>query len=224
MLFLQIVDSTAIASTSAPQELRLIDLIAKGGFIMVPLFIVGIFALFLFLERYFYIRKSGYIDPNFVNNIRERLLQNNIRGAIDYCATSRFPVARLIEKGLNRMGSPIRDIEVAIENTAKVEIYKMERNLGLLSAVAAIAPMMGFLGTVVGMIKAFYDISVSDNISIGIIASGIYQKMITSATGLIIGMLGYIFYSYLNTMIDRVVNKMEMTAIDFMDILYKPVS
>jgi biopolymer transport protein ExbB len=121
------------------------------------------------------------------------------------------------------LGSPIRDIESSIENTARVEVYKMEKNVNLLAAIAALAPMFGFLGTVIGMIRAFYDISLADNISIGVISSGIYVKMITSAAGLIVGVVAYIFYTYLNTRIERVVNKMEVTAIEFMDILYKPV-
>ena len=224
-----VADSTknagGVVPTAAGQGLSMSDLLVKGGPIMIPILFLSLFAVFLFIQRYLYIRKSGYMDPQFLANIREKLLQNNIRSAIDYCSTSKFPIARLIEKGLNRMGSPIRDIEVAIENTARIEIYKMEKNLGLLAAVAAIAPMMGFLGTVAGMIKTFYDISqAGGTIGIDVIAGGIYQKMITSAAGLIVGMTAHALYTYLNTMIDRVVNKMEVTAIDFMDILYKPVA
>jgi biopolymer transport protein ExbB len=218
------IDSTKIATTQA-DGLSLTDLLLKGGPIMIPILILSVFAVFLFIERYLYIRKSGASDPNFLGNVRERLLQGNVRAAIDFCSTSTFPIARLIEKGLNRMGSPIRDIEVAIENTGKVEIYKMEKNLALLAGIAAIAPMMGFLGTVMGMIKTFYDVSqAGGTINIDVIAGGIYQKMVTSAAGLIVGMLAHAFHTYLNTMIDRVINKMEVTAIDFMDILYKPVS
>jgi biopolymer transport protein ExbB len=224
-IFLQVTTDTTTTATKAVQELHLTDLLAKGGFIMIPLLILSLLAVVLFVERYFYISKSGRLDPNFLTNIREKLLHDNIKGAIDLCRSYQFPVARLIEKGLSRMGSPIRDIEVAIENTGRVEIYKMEKNLSLLAAIAAIAPMVGFLGTVSGMIRLFFDISqAGGTIDIAVIANGIYEKMVTSATGLIIGILSKIFHTYLNNMIDRVVNKMEVTAIEFMDILYKPVS
>ena len=190
---------------------------------MIPLLILSLLSVYLFLERYLYIRKASYMEPNFLNNIKDRLREENVRGALELCHRSTFPIARLIEKGLSRLGSPIRDVENAIENTARIEIYQMEKNLSILAAIAAIAPMFGFLGTVVGMIRAFYNISLADNISIGIIASGIYQKMVTSAAGLIVGVMAHILFTYLNTMIDRNVNKMEVTAIDFMDILHKPI-
>ena len=225
LFFLQIKPDSAAVAHQAVQELHLTDLLAKGGFIMIPLLLLSLLAVGLFAERYFYIRKSGRLDPNFLTDIREKLMQDNIRGAIELCRKYTFPVARLIEKGLMRMGSPIRDIEVAIENTGRVEIYKMEKNLSLLAAIAAIAPMIGFLGTVSGMIRLFFDISqAGGTIDIAVIANGIYEKMVTSASGLIIGILAKIFHTYLHNMIDRVVNNMEVTAIEFMDILYKPVS
>jgi biopolymer transport protein ExbB len=215
--------TTATMTNQATQELKLFDLLMKGGVVMIPLLLLSIISLTLFLERYRYIQKASYMEPNFLNNIKDRLRDEDIRGALEVCHRSTFPIARLIEKGLSRIGSPMRDVENAIENTARVEIYKMEKNLSILAAIAAIAPMFGFLGTVVGMIRAFYNISLADNISIGIIASGIYEKMVTSAAGLIIGVMAHIFFTYLMTMIDRNVNKMEVTAIDFMDILHKPV-
>ena len=217
-------DSTGTAAT-APEAagLNLFDLLMKGGVVMIPLLILSLASVYMFIERYLYIRKASYLEPNFLTNIKEKLRDEDIRGALDLCRYSPFPIARLIEKGLSRLGSPIRDVETAIENTARVEIYRMEKNLSLLAAVAAIAPMFGFLGTVVGMIRAFYNISIANDISIGIIASGIYEKMVTSAAGLIVGVMAHMFFTYLNTMIDRNVNKMEVTAIDFMDILHKPI-
>ncbi|MBC7922563.1 MAG: MotA/TolQ/ExbB proton channel family protein [Ferruginibacter sp.] len=216
------IDSTA-AANGAADELNVFNLLLKGGFVMIPLLILSLLSVYLFIERYLYIRKASYMEPNFLNNIKDRLREENVRGALELCHRSTFPIARLIEKGLSRLGSPIRDVENAIENTARIEIYQMEKNLSILAAIAAIAPMFGFLGTVVGMIRAFYNISLADNISIGIIASGIYEKMVTSAAGLIIGVTAHILFTYLNTMIDRNVNKMEVTAIDFMDILHKPI-
>ena len=179
-------------------------------------------SVYLFLERYFYIQKTSKMDGNFLYTIREMLFNGNIKGAIDYCKMSQMPIARLLEKGLNRIGQPIRDIEGAIENTARVEIYNMEKNTDLLGAIAAIAPMFGFLGTVAGLILTLHDIAARNDVNIGIISAGIYQKMITSATGLIVGILAHIFYTILMSMINRSINKMEVTAIDFMDILYKP--
>jgi biopolymer transport protein ExbB len=218
-------DSTAVnlASSGASQAISPLDLVMKGGFIMIPIALLFILALYIFFERYLYIKRTSKLDNNFLFTIREMLYNNNVSGALAFAKASQFPIARLLEKGINRLGSPIRDIENAIENTAKVEIYNMEKNLGILSAIAAIAPMFGFLGTVTGMIRSFHDISLANDINIGIISSGIYEKMITSATGLIVGIIAHVFYTILMAMIDRNVNKMEVTAIDFMDILYKPV-
>ncbi|MES2386727.1 MAG: MotA/TolQ/ExbB proton channel family protein [Bacteroidota bacterium] len=212
------------AATGPGDDLSVLSLLVKGGPIMFPIGFLSFVALFLFIERWLYINRVSKVDPNLLSEVRKRLFDGNIKSAIDYCAKSELPVARMIEKGLMRMGSPIRDIESAIENTGRVEIYKMEKNLSILSAIAAIAPMFGFLGTVMGMIKSFYNISISDNISIGIIAEGIYEKMITSASGLIVGVLAYIFFTTLSTMIDRATHRMELAAVDFMDLLHKPVA
>lgn len=215
------------AATSTPaaaaEGLSVFDLLMKGGVVMIPIFILSFTAIFLFIERFLYIRSAGKLDANFLAQIREKLYSGDVKGAMSYCSQSKYPIARLLEKGLTRLGSPVADIERAIENTARVEIYKMEKNLSILGAIAAIAPMFGFLGTVMGMIKAFYNISLADNISIGIIASGIYEKMVTSAAGLIVGVLAHMLFTYLTGMIDRVTHKMEVTAIDFLDILHKPV-
>jgi biopolymer transport protein ExbB len=228
-MFLQTLTTTAdsaavnVATTAASNAISPLDLIMKGGVIMIPIGLLFIIALYIFFERYLYIKRTSTLDSNFLFTIREMLYNGNVPGALAFAKASNFPIARLLEKGINRLGSPIRDIENAIENTAKVEIYNMEKNLGLLSAIAAIAPMFGFLGTVTGMIRSFHDISLANDINIGIISSGIYEKMITSATGLIVGILAHVFYTILMAMIDRNVNKMEITAIDFVDILYKPV-
>ncbi len=212
--------------TDAPATdagLSVMELLWKGGPVMIPILLLSIIALALFIERLIYISKAGKLDSRLFEEVKRQLNTGDVTGALKICAGNPLPVARLLEKGLIRLGSPIRDIESGIETTARVEVYKMEKNLNILSAIAAIAPMFGFLGTVIGMIRAFYNISISDNISIGIIASGIYEKMITSASGLIVGVLAYIFYTYLNTMIDRAVHRLEITAIDFLDLLHKPV-
>ena len=191
---------------------------------MDPILFLFTAALFLFIERYLYIRKTSRIDENFLHNINELLLAGNIQGAVTYCKNSKFPIANLLERGLGRLGSPIRDIEDAIENKAKLEIYNMEKNLGILSSIARIAPMFGFLGTVTGMIRTFHNISTSNKIEISTIASGIYEKMVTSASGLIVGIIAYVMYTLLTTMIDRSINKMEIVAMDFIDLLHKPAN
>jgi biopolymer transport protein ExbB len=191
---------------------------------MYPILFLFTVALFLFIERYLYIRKTSRIDENFLHNINELLLAGNIQGAITYCKNSKFPIANLLERGLGRLGSPIREIEGAIENKAKLEIYNMEKNLGILSSIARIAPMFGFLGTVTGMIRTFHNISTSNKIEISTIASGIYEKMVTSASGLIVGIIAYVMYTLLTTMIDRSINKMEIVAMDFIDLLHKPAN
>jgi biopolymer transport protein ExbB len=212
------------ATTKVVPEFTVMDLLIKGGVVMIPIGVLFVIAIFLFLERYLYINKAAKMDSNFLFTIREMLFGGNVQGAVNYCKSSPFPIARLLEKGLNRIGSPIRDIENAIENTARVEIYNMEKNLGILNAIAKMAPMFGFLGTVAGMITTFHSIQINNDINIGTIAGGIYQKMISSATGLIVGIIAYLFYTILTTMIERSINKMEVTAIDFLDILHKPAS
>ncbi|RVU26461.1 MotA/TolQ/ExbB proton channel family protein [Sandaracinomonas limnophila] len=232
----QIVDSTAQVvdtvansavvqqTTKVAEDFSVIDLLSKGGYVMYPIGILFAGAVFLFIERYLYIRKTAKLDENFLHTINDMLVAGNVQSAVTYCKNSQYPIAKLLEKGLGRLGSPIRDIETAIENKAKVEIYNMEKNLGILSAIARIAPMFGFLGTVTGMIRTFHNISISNKIDISTIAGGIYEKMVTSASGLIVGIIAYVLYTLLLTMIDRAINKMEITAIDFLDILHKPAS
>ena len=206
------------------EEFTVLSLLEKGGYVMYPILFLFTVALFLFIERYLYIRKTSRIDENFLHNINELLLAGNIQGAVTYCKNSKFPIANLLERGLGRLGSPIREIEGAIENKAKLEIYNMEKNLGILSSIARIAPMFGFLGTVTGMIRTFHNISTSNKIEISTIASGIYEEMVTSASGLIVGIIAYVMYTLLTTMIDRSINKMEIVAMDFIDLLHKPAN
>ncbi|MDW8274278.1 MAG: MotA/TolQ/ExbB proton channel family protein [Chitinophagales bacterium] len=224
-MLLQIaIDTTAQANTTAtPQEsLSLLNLIIKGGWIMVPILALSVVAVFLIVERYIVIRQASKVDPNFMNNIKEFLLAGKMDSALAMCKSANTPIARLLEKGLKRLGKPIKEIESAVENTGKLEIYKLERNMGYLGIIAAIAPMFGFVGTISGVIKIFYNISLADNISIGIIAGGLYEKMITSAAGLIVGIVAHVGFHYLNTMIDRVSFQLESTAVEFIDLLQEP--
>ena len=223
-----------LLQTASQEEFTVLSLLEKGGYVMYPILFLFSAAVFLFIERYLYIRKTTKIDENFLHNINELLLAGNIQAAITYCKNSKFPIANMLERGLGRLGSPIREIESAIENKAKLEIYNMEKNLGILSSiernlnilslVSGIAPMFGFLGTVTGMIRTFHNISTSNKIEISTIASGIYEKMVTSASGLIVGIIAYVLYTLLMTMIDRSINKMEIVAMDFIDLLHKPAN
>jgi len=216
--------ATTLVTTPAPSpEFSLWELILKGGPIMIPIGILSLAGLYIFFERYFTIRRSSKMDANFTNQIRDFMHTGNIDAARALCKNTNTPVARMLEKGLMRLGKPIKEIEGAIENVGKLELYKMEKNLGILGSIAGIAPMFGFLGTIFGVIKIFYNISLADNISIGLIAGGLYEKMITSAAGLMIGIFAYIGYHYLIVMIDRVVNKMEISSVEFIDLLEEPV-
>ena len=213
-----------LLQATAQEEFTILSLLEKGGYVMYPILFLFSVAIFLFIERYLYIRKTTKIDENFLHNINELLLAGNIQAAITYCKNSKFPIANMLERGLGRLGSPIRENESAIENKAKLENYNMEKNLGILSSIARIAPMFGFLGTVTGMIRTFHNISTSNKIEISTIASGIYEKMVTSASGLIVGIIAYVLYTLLMTMIDRSINKMEIVAMDFIDLLHKPAN
>lgn len=217
-------DSTAqVANATASQDsLSLLSLIMKGGWIMVPILALSVVAVFLIIERFIVIKQASKVDPNFMRNIKEFLLAGKMDSALAMCKSTNTPIARLLEKGLKRLGKPIKEIESAVENTGKLEIYKLERNLGYIGIIAAIAPMFGFVGTISGVIKIFYNISLADNISIGIIAGGLYEKMITTAAGLIVGIIAHIGFHFLNTMIDRVSFQLETTAVDFIDILQEP--
>lgn len=214
--------AVGLQTEAAQQSLSVIDLVIKGGWIMVPIFLLSFVAVYIFVERYLYIRRAGRLESSLLPMVKDKLLSGQVRQAQELARSAGYPIARMIEKGISRIGQPLRDVEAAMESSASLEISMMEKNLTILAAIAAVAPMFGFLGTVVGMIKAFYDISVSDNISIGVISSGIYTKMVTSASGLIVGVLGYLFYTLLNTMIERVTFKIEVAAVEFLDLLYNP--
>ncbi|MBP7511305.1 MAG: MotA/TolQ/ExbB proton channel family protein [Bacteroidia bacterium] len=201
------------------QGLSLFDMILKGGVIMVPIGILSMLSIYFIIERAVYINNAFKLETNFMNNIKDLLGKGDIKAAKAYCQRINTPISRVIEKGVSRIGKPIKDIESAMESVGGLETDKLEKNLGFLGLTAGIAPMLGFIGTISGIIKIFYNISVSDNISIGIIAGGLYEKMITSGAGLIVGVLAYAGYHILNSRIDRFSHKMQATAIDFIDVL-----
>jgi biopolymer transport protein ExbB len=222
MVLLQIAtDTTAIAS--AEESISILELASKGGVIMYPLALMWIIAVYIFVERLLTINKAGRVPESFMNNVRNLVERGDINGAKLVCSQNDTPIARIVEKGIARIGKPIENIEKAMENIGRLELYKLEKNMVFLTIIAGVAPMFGFLGTIAGMIQTFFNISITSDITLGTIAGGIYVKMITSATGLIIGIMAYIGYSYLNAQIDKVVNKMEGASAEFIDVLHAPV-
>ncbi len=224
MILQIVVDSTAAvaAATQPQQSLNLLDLILKGGWIMVPIGILSVISVYLMIERYITISRASKVDPGFMANIKAMLMDGKAEAALSLCRSTNTPIARLLEKGIKRLGKPVKEIESAVENTGKLEIYKLEKNLSYLGIIAGIAPMFGFVGTISGVIKIFYNISLADNISIGLIAGGLYEKMITSAAGLVVGIIAHIGFHYLNTMIDRVSFQLESTTVEFIDLIQEP--
>jgi biopolymer transport protein ExbB len=222
MILLQIVTDTVATQTATDQTLSLLDLAAKGGVIMYPLALMWVIAIYVFVERLLTINKAGRVPEQFMSNVKDLVSRGDVNGAKLVANQNETPIARIIEKGIARIGKPIDHIEKSMENIGRLELYKMEKNLVILTIIAGVAPMFGFLGTIGGMIQTFFNISITSDITLGTIAGGIYVKMITSATGLIIGIMAYIGYSYLNAQIDKVVNKMEAASAEFIDVLHAP--
>lgn len=206
----------------AENKISLFSLLQKGGYIMYPLYLLLVIAIYVFFERMIAIKKAGTIDPKFMLIIRDNIISGNLGAAKTLAKNTDNPVAKMIEKGVMRIGKPLDAIEKSMENVGKLEMYSMERNLNILSLVAGIAPMFGFLGTIIGMVQLFYGIASTGEYTLNTIAGGIYTKMITSATGLIIGLIAYVGYNFLSTQIDKTANKMEVASSEFIDILQEP--
>jgi biopolymer transport protein ExbB len=214
--------SVQSGAATGGSKMNLLDMLVKGGIIMIPLALLLGLAIFFFFERLIAINKASKIDANFMNMIRDNILSGNVTAARALAKNTNNPVARMIDKGLQRVGKPIDYIEKSMESVGKLEIYKMERNLSVLTLVYGIAPMFGFLGTLFGMLQLFYEINQSGDFTPASIAGGIYTKIVTSASGLIIGLLAYVGYNFLNTQINKTINRMEAASADFIDILQEP--
>ncbi len=214
-------DSTAAAATVAKTE-SVWTLLSKGGPLMIPLGILFALAVYFFIERLLYIKKASQIDENFMSIIRDHVVTGNVTAARSLAKNTNNPVARMIDKGLQRIGKPIDAIENSMSNVGKLEMYKMEKNLSMISVIARIAPLFGFVGTIVGLVLLLKQFATISNPSISQIADAMYIKLITSATGLIIGMLAYLGYSYLDAQINRNANRMEAASSEFIDILQEP--
>jgi len=203
-------------------SLSFFELLVMGGWIMIPLGIMLLLAVYVFAERSIAIRNASRIDNNFMNIIRDHIVSGNVSAARSFAKNTNNPVARIIDKGVQRIGKPIDSIEKSMDNVGTLEMYKLEKNLGILSVVSKAAPIFGFVGTLVGLMQLFSNITNSNDFEVGTIAGGIYTKLITSITGLVIGLGAYLAYSYLNTQIDKTANKMEAASSDFLDVLQEP--
>lgn len=222
MILLQVVTDTTSLET-VNQSISVLDLAIQGGFMMVPIFLLSVIAIYLFFERLMIINKANQNPEQFMGRVKESVLRGDINGAKFLCAQQDSPVARMIQKGLSRIGSPLKNIEASIENVGKLEIFKLEKNLSSIATIAGAAPMMGFLGTVIGMVEAFMAIAQEEgSVSPKLLSSGIYVAMITTVAGLIVGIMAYLAYNFLVTRVQKVIHKMEYTSIEFIDLLQEP--
>ncbi|MBO4264424.1 MAG: MotA/TolQ/ExbB proton channel family protein [Bacteroidales bacterium] len=212
----------AVAGAPAQQEMSfsLLELAAKGGWLMIVLLILSILAVYIFGKKWWLLRQAGQIDKDFMKDIRDYIHDGKFKSARTLCAKYDTPVARMVETGLERNGKPLSDIQTAVENVGNVEVARLEKGLPYLAMIAGGAPMIGFLGTVIGMVQAFFNMSqAGNNIDITLLSSGIYTAMITTVGGLIVGILGYFGYNYLTSTVSNIVFKMESSTIELMDML-----
>ena len=202
------------------EELSILELASKGGWIMIVLALMSVVAVYIFVERFLAIRNAGKDDKLFMDRIRDYIKNNDVKSAVNFCRVTNTAAARIIERGISRMGMPAPEIQAAIENTGDLEIAIMERRLPVLATIAGGAPMIGFLGTVIGMVEAFWQMSnAGGNIDISLLSSGIYQAMITTVGGLVVGIISLFAYNYLVAKVDSVVNEIEAKSLTFMDII-----
>lgn len=231
LLFFQDMPSdtaSAITDPDAPKEVgfSILDMIIKGGpigiaIVSILLLLSGL-AVYIFFERLMTIRRAGKVDQNFMERIRKNVQEGNIDAAKALCESENTPVARMVSKGLQRIGKPLKDIDASVENVGNLEIYKLEKNLSTLATVSGAAPMIGFFGTVTGMILAFYEMANASSVDPQLLAGGIYQALLTTAFGLLVGIVAFVGYNLLISRVDRVVFKMEAATVEFLDLLQEP--
>lgn len=222
-----VADSLQAASTAAgvtEHSLSLFELIFKGGIILIPISLLALLAVYIIIERWIFIAKISRINKRQIDNIKGLVLEGKLDSAISVCKSEDSSIFRILEIGLKRLGRPIQEIESAIETANLIEVTRMSKKLGYLGIVAGVAPMLGFIGTIIGIIKIFYSISLADNISIGIIATGLYEKMITSCAGLVVGVIAYAGYHYLNIVVDKFVSRAEIEVFSFLNLIQDPVN
>ncbi|HUU99409.1 MAG TPA: MotA/TolQ/ExbB proton channel family protein [Bacteroidales bacterium] len=226
MTFLQLIlqEGPVTVERTSAMKLTLLDLAIKGGWVMIPIVLLSLVAAYIFIERYYVIRKASKEDTNFMNRIKDYIHDGKIDAAMALCRSADTPSARMIEKGINRLGRPLQDISTAIENVGKLEISKLEKSFPTLATITGAEPMLGFLGTVIGMVRSFYAMSqAGNNIEVSLLSDGIYTALITTVAGLIVGILGYFAYNTLVVRVERVVFNLEATLTEFMDILNEPL-
>lgn len=214
-----------MASGQDEVTMSLWELAMKGGWVLAVIVLLSVIAIYLFIERFIAINRSSKEEKNFMNNIRDFIHQGRIDSAVTLCRNNETPISRMIEKGLARIGKPLNDVNTAIENVGKLEVSRLEKNIATLATISGTAPMLGFLGTVMGMIRAFYDMSMAgNNIDISLLSTGIYQAMVTTVAGLIVGIIAYVCYNVLVARIEKLVFILEARATEFMDVLHEPAS
>ena len=220
----QMPDLTAVA-VPTEAEINVIDLAFKGGWIMVVLLLLSLMAIYIFVQRLIIIRRAGKEDETFMNRIKDYIHEGKVDSALNLCRSTSTPSARMIEKGITRLGRPMNDVLVAIENVGNLEIAKLEKGFPLIATTAAGAPMLGFLGTVTGMVRAFFDMAnAGTNVDVSLLSGGIYEALVTTVGGLVVGIITLFAYNYLVSQVDNVVNKMEARTMEFMDLLNEPVN
>jgi biopolymer transport protein ExbB len=207
----------------AGKTISFFDLIYMGGWVMIPLGLMLLLTVYVLAERYIAIRQASRIDENFMNIVRDHIVSGNITAARSFAKNTNNPVARIIDKGVQRIGKPIDAIENSMDNVGQLEMYKLEKNMGILTVISRAAPIFGFVGTLMGLMQLFSQINqAGGDINLGVISQGIYTKLITSITGLVIGLIAFLAYNYLHAQIGRTANKMEASAADFLDVLQEP--
>ena len=220
----QMPDLTAV-TVPTEAEINVIDLAFKGGGIMVVLLLLSLMAGYIFIQRLLVIRRAGKEDQNFMNRIKDYIHEGKVDSALNLCRSTNTPSARMIEKGITRLGRPMNDVLVAIENVGNLEIAKLEKGFPLIATTAAGAPMLGFLGTVTGMVRAFFDMAnAGTNVDVSLLSGGIYEALVTTVGGLVVGIITLFAYNYLVSQVDNVVNKMEARTMEFMDLLNEPAN
>jgi biopolymer transport protein ExbB len=225
MTLLQVVTNPVVPTVEAPTttSVSVWELTLAGGPIMVPIGILSLIAVYIIVERVLVYKKASLDPEPFMSKVKGLVLKGDVNGARMLCTQENTPIARMIEKGIARIGNPLKNIEASIENVGKIEVFRLEKNLSTLATVAGAAPMMGFLGTVMGMVEAFIAISQEEGtVSPKLLSSGIYTAMITTVAGLMVGLVAYLGYNYLITQVQKIVHKMEYTSIDFIDLLQEP--
>ncbi len=223
-LLLQVQAEADTTIAAATESINYLQLLLKGGFVVYPILILLFATLYLMLERYFFIKSASNIDFGYLRSLKDSILRGDVRTATTLSKSTNLPIARILEKGITRIGRPVKDIESAMEIQANLEVSKMEKNMGYLGLIAGVAPTLGFVGTISGIIRIFYEISVTGNFSIETISNGLYEKMISSFSGLVVGLIAYSAYHGINMMIDKFSINLQATVMDFLDTLNEPAS